>query len=395
MKFFFRIAIYLIVFTLLFETTTLAHEELEERPSLSSEAAILIDSNSGQVLYEKYAESNMYPASLTKVATAIYAIEQGNLDDKVTVSEEASGVIGSSVYIEEGEQLTLEMLVEGLLVNSGNDAGVAIAEHLDGDMEQFSRNLNRYLKEEVDIKNTNFVNPHGLFDPDHVTTAADLAKITQYAIENETFASIFGIERLEWNGENWDATLYTHHKLMREMPYDGVTGGKTGYVSESGPTLITTAEREDIGLIAVVLKAPNQEALYQDTTKLLDYGFDHFQTTVIEKGSEYISDNGNDYRAEEDLVFTQIKDEQPEIELSNDGTLSVQQKVDDLNKSFLLEEVKEDKQQAQVTSEEGIEAPNSQTDRFPFTIVFSIIIGMVSLATVFIKFRKNFKNYNV
>lgn len=154
---------------------------------LESEAAIMIDSKTGAVLYEKNANKQMYPASLTKIATAIYAIEIGELDDVVTVSEKARSIEGTGVYLEEGEQVTLKKLLQGLLINSGNDAGIAIAEHLSGSVQQFSSDINIYLKIVIGVNNINFENPHGLFGPEHVTTPEDLAKITQYAIRNETF----------------------------------------------------------------------------------------------------------------------------------------------------------------------------------------------------------------
>src|SRR5690625_5694469 len=114
----------------------------------------------------------MYPASLTKIASAIYAIDKGNIEELVTVSQKARDTGGSKVYLEEGEQVTLKKLIQGLLINSGNDAGVAIAEHLSGSVEQLSADINKYFKNVIGIKDTHFKNPHGLFNPKHVTTAA-------------------------------------------------------------------------------------------------------------------------------------------------------------------------------------------------------------------------------
>src|SRR5699024_10916061 len=199
----------------------------------------------------------------------------------VTVSKNARGTIGSSVYLVEGEKVSLKKLLQGLLINSGNDAGVAIAEHLSGNLEQFSTDINEYLRGKIGVYNTNFENPHGVFDPKHVTTAEDLAKITQYAIENEEFKEIFGTTELAWNGEGWDTTLYKHHKLMREMKYEGVTGGKTGYVEQSGFTLATTAERDNLSLVVITLNSNLQQESYNDTINLLDYTFENFQTSRI------------------------------------------------------------------------------------------------------------------
>ncbi|WP_246629203.1 D-alanyl-D-alanine carboxypeptidase family protein [Mesobacillus maritimus] len=271
---------------MLFVSTNAFAEEEEEKLGIECEAYIIMEENSGRVLYEKNADVPAYPASLTKVATAIYAIESGKLDEIATVSERARNADGTRVYLEEGEQVPLRKLVQGLLVNSGNDAGIAIAEHLHGSVEEYANHLNLYLKD-IGLEHTHFKNPHGLFDPDHVTTAKDLAKVTQYAMKNPEFRSIFAMRELKWEGESWNTTIFTHHKLMRERPYEGVTGGKTGYVDESGNTLITTAKRGDLSVIVVVLKGPSSNTAYMDTVKLLDYAFGEFKLVEIPVGKEY------------------------------------------------------------------------------------------------------------
>lgn len=173
-----------------------------------------------------------------------------------------------------------------MLINSGNDAGVAIAEHLHGSVQEFAHELNAYLKE-IGLRNTNFINPHGLFDPEHTTTARDLALLTQYAMKNEVFREIFGTRELDWDGESWDTTIYTHHRLLLGRPYDGVTGGKNGYVNQSGQTLITTAKRGEMSVIAVVLKGATQTEIYNDTVELLDYAFANYHFASIPKGKEF------------------------------------------------------------------------------------------------------------
>lgn len=300
------------------------------QPKLMSKAAIMIDSETGEVLYEKNSSEKMYPASLTKIATAIYAIETGDLDDVVTVSENATNTVGTKVYLEEGEQVTLKKLLQGLLINSGNDAAVAIAEHLNGSVGRFSTEINQYLENVIGVKNTNFVNPHGLFDPKHVTTAMDLAKITQYAMKNETFREIFGTKKLKWNGESWDTTLYTHHKLMRQNPYKGITGGKTGFVNQSGFTLATTAERKNISIIVITLNSNFQRGAYNDTTKLLNYGFKNFQTSTISKRTTFIV-NGVKYKVPQKLSFTKPLNREVSKKIK-DGKLKV---IDQKNGSVL------------------------------------------------------------
>ncbi|MFD2637296.1 D-alanyl-D-alanine carboxypeptidase family protein [Piscibacillus salipiscarius] len=270
--------------------------------NINSEAAILVDANSGEVLYSQSAEKSMYPASITKIVTAIIAIEQGNLGDTVTVSENARNVIGTRVYLEPGEQVKMEKLVKGLLLNSGNDAGVAIAEHMDGSVEDFSDRMNRFVKEEIGVTNSNFENPHGLYDPKHVTTASDMAKITQYAMQNETFREIVGTKQMEWDGEGWDTTLYNHHRLVRQR--DDVTGVKNGFVSQSGFTLVSSASQEHLDLIVVTLNSTTADAAYQDTNELLDYGFENFKTFTVEATSQNYQIGNREYIFEDDFVFT-------------------------------------------------------------------------------------------
>ncbi|MGG3781434.1 D-alanyl-D-alanine carboxypeptidase family protein [Schinkia azotoformans] len=301
-------------------------------PNLTSESVILIEESSGRILFEKNSDSKMYPASLTKVATAIYAIERGNLKDIVTVSKNARQVDGTRVYLEEGEKVSLKKLIEGLLINSGNDAGVAIAEHLDGSEEEFAISINAYLKE-IGVQNTHFENPHGLFNADHTTTARDLAKITQYAMKNEEFRNIFGTKELKWDGEAWDTTLYTHHKLMRERPYEGVTGGKTGYVDESGNTLITTAKRGDLSVIAVVLKGQSQDAAYSDTVKLLDYAFTNYKLVSIPKGKEYKLIN-NTFITKQKYSFPISNNEEIIEKIENATNLVIRNQSQELVASF-------------------------------------------------------------
>ncbi|WP_153464190.1 D-alanyl-D-alanine carboxypeptidase family protein [Sediminibacillus terrae] len=307
-------------------------------PAISSESAIVLEKNTGEIIYEKNAERRMYPASLTKIATAIYAIENGDLDERVTVSKKASETAGSSVYIQEGDQIKLRQLVQGLLINSGNDAGVAIAEHLSDNVAQFTADLNIYLENKVGVKNTTFYNPHGLFNRLHMTTAKDLARITQYAMKNDQFNTIFGTKRLVWKSESWNTTLYTHHKLMRENPYKGITGGKTGYINQAGFTLATSATRGQTSLIVITLKTVNQNQAYEDTEKLLDYGFNNFQTSTLEKGSTFTLLK-EEYRLPKTLSYTHLKVDKIEKTVESSGDLIISTAQGKVLSSVELEKV--------------------------------------------------------
>lgn len=321
-----------------------------ETPKIASDAAIVLEANTGKVLYEKNAESQLYPASLTKIATAIYAIEHSDLDQMVTVSEEAWNTGGSSVYLEEGEEVKLRNLVAGLLLNSGNDAGVAIAEHMSGSVEQFSEDMNDYLENEIGVQQTHFENPHGLFASEHKTTAKDLALITQHAMKNEAFNEMYGAEILEWDGEKWDATLYTHHKLMREDPYEGVTGGKTGFVPQSGFTLATSATRDNTDLIVITMKSDLKDQSYEDTEKLLDYGFEHYETTILDPAEEF-EEAEKDFILPHDVPFTHLKESAVEMNLKEDGEIVIYEDDEEVM-SRQLKKVQKEKEPQRIKEEE-------------------------------------------
>lgn len=286
-----------------FATETNARSQLPEFGfSLNSEAAILMDAATGTVLYEKDSKRLMYPASITKIVTGIIAIEQGNLDDIVTVSKNAREADGTRVYLLEGEEVPLLKLVQGLLINSGNDAGTAIAEHMDGSEASFADRMNRFVRETIGVQDTTFRNPHGLFDPEHQTTAYDMALITQYAMKNEVFRSIVGTIEMEWIGEDWQTTLINHNLLLKR--YEGTTGVKNGYVTQSGNTLVSSAKRGNTEWITVTLKAGSAELAYQDTTALFDYGFENFQTHYVDVSLEGAGDFSDRYIVPDKLVFT-------------------------------------------------------------------------------------------
>lgn len=274
---------------------------------LKSESAVLLDSETNAVLYGKNADEKMYPASVTKIATAIYAIEKGDLDSISTVSANAVRQDGTRVYLVEGEQVPLKKLIQGMLINSGNDAAVAIAEHIDGSVDLFAEHINEYLKTVIGVKNTHFTNPSGLHDDNHYTTAMDLALITNYAMKNPQFAEIFGTKRLHWEGQSWNTDLITHHLMLKgELPYAGITGGKTGYTTVSKQTLATTADNGNLRLTAIVLKSDQKRDKYDDTAILFDYGFNEYVHSTLKHGEVYKSGD-QEFLLDRDLLVTEDK----------------------------------------------------------------------------------------
>jgi D-alanyl-D-alanine carboxypeptidase (penicillin-binding protein 5/6) len=267
--------------------TLVAYADDKETLDLYSETAVLIDAANGQVLYDKNSRQRMYPASITKIITGIIAIESGKPDNIVTVSKAARYVEGTRVYLGEGEEVALEKLAYGLLMHSGNDAAISIAEYLDGSVEAFAERMNTFVATEVGVTESHFTNPHGLFNSNHYTTAYDMAQIARYAMQNDTFRKIVGTKILPWEGREWQSKLVNHNKLL--WRYEGASGIKNGYVSQSGHTLVASAKRGDTEFIAVGMKSGSSEKTYQDLTRLLDYGFKHFETKRLLTGGQQMN----------------------------------------------------------------------------------------------------------
>lgn len=243
---------------------------------ISARAAVLYEPVTNRILYEKNAEQKLPMASTTKIITAITAIENGNLSDVVTTSKRAADVEGSSIWLEEGEKQTLENLLYGLMLSSGNDAAIAIAEHI-GVYDKFVEMMNSTAKKAGAV-NTALKNPNGLDEDGHYTTALDMALISAYAMKNDKFREIVSTKEkvIPWEGHEWGRTLKNHNKLLRM--YDGTNGIKTGFTKKDGRCLVSSAERNGINLICVTLNAPND---WQDHTKLLDMGFSLLESKEI------------------------------------------------------------------------------------------------------------------
>lgn len=241
----------------------------------SATSAILMDADSGRVLYEQNADTRMLIASTTKILTALIAIEEGTLSDPVTVSRNAAGTEGSAMYLQAGEQLTLETLLYGLMLCSGNDAAVAVAEHISGNCESFAARMNARAAE-LGMENSSFANPNGLDDKKHYSTAQDMARLACAAMENETLVRIASTQSITIGGR----TMSNHNKLLRTQ--DGCLGLKTGYTRAAGRTLVSCAEKNGQRLVAVTLQDGNDWADHQ---ALYEYGFSQFPTcTCARKG---------------------------------------------------------------------------------------------------------------
>ncbi|HML32581.1 D-alanyl-D-alanine carboxypeptidase family protein [Sporomusa sphaeroides] len=264
-------------------------------PTLSAQAAVLMDAKTGQVLYDRNMNKKLAPASTTKIMTAIIAIESGRLDETTRVSIHAASTPGSSLNLYPGQSITLRELLTGLLLRSGNDAAVAIAEHLAGSVDAFVAIMNQKAGN-IGALHTHFRNPHGLSAPNHASTAFDLAWITRYALNNPTFAEIVGtketnIEWLDRKGKSHDRNLRNTNKLLWML--EDADGVKTGTTNAAGPCLVSSATRNNQKLIAVVL---HDHSRWFDSMMLLKHGFDTYDLyEYAEQGAVFASlpvDNG-------------------------------------------------------------------------------------------------------
>ena len=289
--------IILIILNTLCPLSLAAQTNLENTPSISAEAAILIDARTGAVLFEKNSETKMYPASTTKILTSIIALEKCNLDDIVTVQNSAIKTIPagySSAYLSEGEQISVKDLLKVFLVHSANDAGNILAEHISGSVDNFSNLMNEKANE-IGCKNSHFLNPSGIHDDNHYTTAEDLAKIASYCMKNSTFRAIVSMKSCTIDPTNKsDARTYknTNDLLNPSSKYyiSECVGIKTGYTSEAKNCLISAFTKNNLNLISVVLGAPTLESgastRCTDSIELYKYGYSTYSIeTLATKGS--------------------------------------------------------------------------------------------------------------
>ncbi|WP_420795150.1 D-alanyl-D-alanine carboxypeptidase family protein [Desulforamulus ferrireducens] len=251
-------------------------------PSVSAAAAIVMDAETGQVLYAKNPHQPRPIASTTKIMTALVALECGNLKASTTISERAAGIEGSSIYLKAGEKLTLEELIYGALMHSGNDACVAIAEQVAGSERNFV-NLMNFRARQLGARNTTFANTNGLPDERHLSTAYDLALITRYALKEPVFRSIVATKTHVIPGPRGKRYLSNTNKLL--WSYQGADGVKTGTTNAAGKCLVSSATREGRSLIAVVLHSDDR---YAESIRLLNYGFNNYtQERVASQGEVF------------------------------------------------------------------------------------------------------------
>ena len=248
-------------------------------PKVSAASAVLTDAGTGRVLYEKDSHTHRLIASTTKLMTALVALESGHdLDETVTIAPEWTGAEGSSIYLRPGEELSLETLLYGLLLRSGNDAALAVAGHCGGTVEAFVSRMNRKAKE-LGMTDSSFANPNGLNAEGHYSTAYDMALLGRACLEDEALAKIMSTKSVTFGTR----TFTNHNKLL--WRYEGCIGMKTGYTEKAGRTLVSAARRDGVTLICVTLNAPSDWA---DHAALFDYGFANYTAAQLARAGEAV-----------------------------------------------------------------------------------------------------------
>ena len=264
---------------LIWEDDVLQTSNTSEEPKLNSRAAVIYDRKSKKIIWGKKENEKRPMASTTKIMTAIVVLENANLDDTVTVSKKAAGTGGSRLGLKTGDKITINNLLYGLLLVSGNDAAVALAEHVSGSVESFAEKMNQKA-EEMNLEDTHFIVPHGLDMENHYTTALELAEMADYAMNNEKFAQIVNTKNITISINGRSKSLKNTNELLGNL--NGVNGVKTGFTNGANRCLVTSVNRDGMNIITVVLGADTKKDRTNDSVKLIEYAYKNYTIYNLE-----------------------------------------------------------------------------------------------------------------
>ena len=324
------------------QTTANASKELK----INSRAAVVIDRKTKTILYGKNETIKRAMASTTKIMTAMVTIQNTNLDNIVEVSKKAAGTGGSRLGLKAGDKISVKDLLYGLLLRSGNDAAVALAEYIGGNVEEFAKLMNQNA-EQLNLNNTHFVTPHGLDSEEHYTTAYELAILSDYALNNSTFAQIVNTKTCTIHINGNAKTLNNTNELLGNL--NGVYGVKTGFTNGAGRCLVTSVKREGMDIICIVLGADTKKDRTRDSVKLIEYAFSNYEeisldNKIEEKFKSWNEINSNRINIEkgtgeylnlelekdnEEITYPIKKGTEEEISISIDGKFELQAPVEE------------------------------------------------------------------
>ncbi len=290
-------------------------------PAITAESAILMEADTGTILYAKNIHEKLYPASTTKMLTCLIAVEQCALNETVNFSYEAVSAVptdGSNMGMDAGEYISMEECLYGIMVASANEVANAVAEHAAGSLDGFAEMMNQRAAE-LGCQNTHFVNANGLHADDHYTSAYDLALIARAYFQNDVLRRIGNTASYHFTpsaGQSDDFYKTNKHKLINgELSYEGVIGGKTGYTDPAGQTLVTGCEQAGMRLICVVMKE-DAPAQFEDTVALFDYGYQNFtRANIADNDTRHIINNSNFFYTGNDI----FGDSSPILSIASDG----------------------------------------------------------------------------
>ncbi len=282
-------------------------------PQINARAAIIYDRSTKQIIWGKNEMEKRAMASTTKIMTAIVVLENANLDDVVTISKKAAGTGGSRLKIRAEDKIAVRDLLYGLMLRSGNDAAVALAEHVGESVEGFAGLMNKKA-EQIGLKNTHFVTPHGLDDEKHYTTAYELAILTDYALENSTFKKIVNTKSTQIRINENPMNIYNTNELLGVLP--GVDGIKTGFTNNAGRCLVTSCTRDENQIITVVLGCDTKKQRTSDSTKLIEYAYKNYKRIDIEQMVKKEFENWKQIN-ENRIYINKAKNEKMELELGS------------------------------------------------------------------------------
>jgi len=272
------LTVFLMVLFLASDCTANTVAAASDSLNISAVSAILTDTERGQVLYGKDFQKRLHISAVCKLMTVLIAVEKGDMSLNVTISQDSVDADGSALNLEVGKKYPLMDLLYGIMLTSANDAAKAVSENVGGDVDKFVIVMN---EEAANLKmvGTHFTNPTGLYDENQYTTAKDISLLIKYALTKPVFNNIFSVKARPWDyGEGQTKILTSPNKLF--WSYDGVDGGKTGYINKGQQSLITTAQRDNMRLVCIMLDTP-EENLFTDATAVLDYGFSKFRKSVL------------------------------------------------------------------------------------------------------------------
>lgn len=277
------------------EDTIQTASKITQEPKINSRAAVVIDRKTKTILYGKNEMSKRAMASTTKIMTAMVVIQNTNLDNIVEISKKAAATGGSVLKVRAGDKITVRDLLYGLLLRSGNDTAVALAEYVGGSIEGFSKLMNQNA-ENLGLSNTHFVTPHGLDHAEHYTTAYELAIITDYALKNEVFTQIVGTKTHTITVNGISRTINNTNELLGNL--NGVYGVKTGFTNGAGRCLVTSIKRENMDIICVVIGADTKKDRTQDSVKLIEYTFQNYELVSLNEKIKENFKNWNNINAD-------------------------------------------------------------------------------------------------